>query len=174
MLTPETLRERLIAIEVKPEHGQGCSEVEIGHVRTTSGLPLPLSYVNLLHTIGKGAGRFMRDISMFYPDMIGLNAEAADVLNDWEEGRLVLPDHAFVFTMRYREQFTFFIADGRSNDPPIFYYFEGDHRFTHMANSLWDMIEGELVQSEQYYRESHDDPDFRAFRQAEDNPQPWQ
>lgn len=163
MLTPEALLKRLTDIEIRPHQIVGCTEREVEHVCFTAGLPLPASYRTLLRTIGKGAGWFMRDIDMFYPKMIGLNAEAVDLLNNWEKGQLLLPNHAFVFGIRCWEQFTFFIADEGLDDPPIFYYYEGDHQFTRVADSLWDLIECELMQSEDIYREFHRDPTFRAF-----------
>lgn len=97
----------------------------------------------------------MRDVDIFYDSIADLNVEAADILNDWEDGQLLLPDRAFVFSMRQGEQFMFFCVDGDDN-PPIDFYYEGRGSFQRIASSIWAVVESELQLAEKL-RESEAD-----------------
>ncbi len=60
------------------------------------------------------------------------------------EGDPVLPENAFVFAMRYREQFAFFEAKKGIEDPPIFFYMEEDENFTKTDDSIFGFWETEI------------------------------
>jgi hypothetical protein len=159
MLGPQSFIQRLIASKVaKPHQIRGCSESEIKRICDASALPLPNAYLEFLRVAGKGAGRFMWEVNQYYDDMLILNSEAEDILNDYEEGKLSLPDNAYVFSMRYGEQFLFFIADGSTDNPPVYYYYEGDGKFTDLKKYFWEVIETELIEWEEDFRKTGDDP----------------
>jgi hypothetical protein len=61
-------------------------------------------------------------------------------------------------SMRQGEQFMFFIADGSSEDPPVYYYFEGRGEFKKAANSLWAVVEAEVEMLERLRREYPESP----------------
>jgi hypothetical protein len=73
-----------------------------------------------------------------------------------------LPEGAFVFANRRREQFLFFISDGRKDDPPVFFYFEGRPEFKIVADSIWTFLEKELRAEEQLRREFPDSPFWKT------------
>ena len=62
--------------------------------------------------------------------------------------------------MRYGEQFTFFIADGKQDDPPIHFYYEGNGEFSQVCDSIWELFESELLDAERLRREYPDSPLF--------------
>jgi hypothetical protein len=155
MLDPKSLCERLIASGIAtPGSISGCSSEEIGSIEKRLGLPLPGTYVDFLRVAGKRAGAFMRDIDVFYPNMLGLRERAEEILENWEEGRLLLPDDALVFAMRTGEQFMFFLADGKNSAPPIWFYIEESSEFKKIAESLGDVLESEIQLCEDF-RRSH-------------------
>lgn len=144
----------------------GCTEPEIRVVQDTTQLPLPKAYIDFLSTVGRGAGGFLRDVDIFYPKNLSLNSIAKDLLDDWEEGKLLLPNGAFVFSMRNGEQFLFFIADGKSDNPAVYHYMENTGHFKQIAMTFWDAIESELRISENFYQNSPYSPfnaDFHGF-----------
>ena len=161
MLDPESLIQRLIASKAaEPHQIQGCPESEIKRVCEASRLSLPESYLDFLRAVGKGAGRFMCEVDQYYDAMLELNYKASKFLEIYEDGKLSLPENAYVFSMRFGEQFLFFIADGINDNPPIFYYYEGNGEFTDLKKSFWEVIETELIEWEDYFRNYGDDPNF--------------
>jgi hypothetical protein len=153
MLDPKSLRERLIASRIAtPTSISGCSAEEIDSIEEQLGLPLPRAYVEFLAVVGMRAGAFMRDVDIFYPKMFGLRARAEEMLLNWEEGKLSLPNNALVFAMRMGEQFMYFIADGKTDDPPIWFYIEEAGKFKEISESLWFVLESELRLSEDFRR----------------------
>lgn len=161
MLNSDNLIKRLIKSKAATrEQIQGCSEQEIHHVCEVSRLTLPEAYLDFLRSVGKGAGRFMCEVDQYYDSMLELNYKAAQFLDIYEEGGLLLPENAYVFSMRYGEQFLFFNADGTSDNPPVFYYYEEDGQFTDLKKTFWEVIECELMEWEDYFRNHGDDPHF--------------
>ena len=102
----------------------------------------------------------MWEVDQYYDAMLNLNSTAEEALDIYEEGRLFLPENAYVFSMRSGEQFLFFIADGTSDNPPIYYYYEEDGKFTDLKKTFWEVIERELIEWEDYFRKWGDDPNF--------------
>jgi hypothetical protein len=149
MLDPKQFVTRLLAAGIAtPREIIGCSADEIAALEAFHGIKLPLAYTDFLRVAGRCAGKFIYDVDFLYDKLFTLNALAADLLNDWEKGQLKLPTNAFVFAMRYGEQFMFFEADGKNDDPPVFFYFEGHKKFKHIANSVWEVLEAELTETE--------------------------
>jgi len=159
MLNPTQLAERLLSSGIaKPDQIAGCSDADIARIEAASGVQLPAAYRSFLRVLGRNAGQLMCDIDFLYEKALGLNAQAARILENWEEGKLALPEKAFVFSMRQGEQFMFFIADGGSEDPPVYYYFEGRGEFNKVANSLWEVVEAELEMLKRLRREYPESP----------------
>jgi hypothetical protein len=105
------------------------------------GFVLPYSYKVFLKNFGKGAGRLMDDVDIFYDSIFNLTKKAREILQD--EGDPILPENAFVFTMR-EGQFFFFKVDEITEDPPIFYYMELATEFIKKQDSIWNFVEEEI------------------------------
>jgi hypothetical protein len=150
MLRSTQLCTKLVASGIaQPKDISGCSDDDVRAIEHSLNVVLPQSYVQFLKAVGHKGGSLMADIDYHYSLLERINADAKKILDNWEEGRLLLAENAFVFSMRQGEQFMFFIADGRSDDPPVYYYIEGAGRFTRIADSIWDVIERELTVQEQ-------------------------
>lgn len=156
MLTPFHLKKRLVEAGLATRNQiRGCTSDDVALLERQAGGRLPQAYRDFLVAVGRGAGDFLRDVDIFYDSIADLNVEAADILNDWEDGQLLLPDRAFVFSMRQGEQFMFFCVDGDDN-PPIDFYYEGRGSFQRIASSIWAVVESELQLAEKL-RESEAD-----------------
>lgn len=159
MLSSSDLKQRLISLGVASAKDiVGCSTEEIERLQKTSKMRLPDAYLQFLRVAGKRAGRFLLDVEIFYDDVDRLNQKAFEKLELWEEGKLRLPDNSFVFSMRYGEQFMFFVVDGQRSDPEIFHYYEGSGFFKKVANSFWEVIEGEILDLERFKNNHPDAP----------------
>lgn len=143
MTTTQQIRERLISSELAtPESILGCSDAELGQIAVNAGRELPIAYRQFMTEFGKKAGRFLRDVEIFYPAVLSLRPVAGEIVQDYEEFQIELPSSAFVFAMRQKEQFMFF--DGNSDDPPVKFYMSGDPEITTIAKTFWEVIESEL------------------------------
>ncbi len=153
MFNADTLIVRLLQSQiVSDKNGMvGCTDQQIASIESFTGLVLPRAYVEFLSVAGQGAGRFMEDVDVFYPHMLGLNSEATRILASWERDRLILPDKSFVFSMRLKEQFQFFIADRQSDNPEVYYYQEDAGRFE-IIGRFWEVLESEVLVVEQWRR----------------------
>ena len=120
---------------------KGCSDEEVSILEKSCGLILPYSYKIFLKTFGHGAGKLMKDMDIFYNSVFKLTDKAREILS--YEGDPVLPEKAFVFTMRYEEQF-FFFQTNQGDDPPIFYYIECAGEFIKKFDSIFDFVEVEV------------------------------
>ncbi len=148
MLTSQQLVDRLIASGIaRPDEIMGCSEEDLRIVGQRAPGPLPFPYLDFLYAIGRGAGRFLSEQDVFYPHLLDLNAQAKDILDNWEDGKLQLPTKAFVVSMRYGDQFLFFDLDGKSDSSELHHYFLEQGFFRHVG-TFWDWIEEELQLAE--------------------------
>ncbi|MGF1485801.1 MAG: SMI1/KNR4 family protein [Prochloraceae cyanobacterium] len=146
------LKKRIILSKIATVNQiKGCSNEEISILERSCGLILPYSYKIFLKTFGRGAGRLMRDMDIFYDSVFKLTEEAREILSDTKDP--VLPENAFVFTMRYGEQFFFFEINQGIDDPPIFYYLENATEFIKKFNSIWDFVEAEIELHEDFIAE---------------------
>lgn len=124
---------------------QGCSEEEIQKLEKQHNVIFPISYRIFLNNFGHGiGGKVMNDIDFLYDSISSLTDIARNEILV-EKGDPILPKQAFVFAMRYGEQFMFFDANGLSEDPPIFYYMENDTEFTKIGDSIFDIFEKAVV-----------------------------
>jgi hypothetical protein len=122
----------------------GCSEEEIRDVERHVGVFLPEAYRVFLRFMGRSAGRLFRDIDILFPVVLELTSAAVDILRLAEHGKMTLPTHSFVFSMRQGLQFLFFVANNEDDDPGIHSYFEMDHQFTTPFSSIWEFVEEEV------------------------------
>jgi hypothetical protein len=135
---PEVIR-RLKAI---PRFGtvsfKGCSKAEVARLEGELGVRLPAAYRHFLKIMGKGAGDFLlSDHWRFQFD------DLFDLARSDEYAELCdLPDKYFVLAEREGCQWVFFVADGKSDDPPVFLFDDG-HELTYrqIARSVWEFID---------------------------------
>ena len=151
MLTGDKLVERLLAAGIaKAEEIIGCTEQDLRDIAQHAPGPLPFAYLDFLHVVGRGAGHFLPEQDVYFPKMLRLTEEAKAILDNWEKGLLLLPVDAFVCTMRYGDQFLFFHADGKSENPQLHHYLIGQGHFRPVA-TFWGWVDEELQLTEQFY-----------------------
>lgn len=127
---------------------KGCSKQEITKLERENNVIFPQSYKVFLENFGHGlGGRVMNDVDILYDQVFPLTSIARNEILI-EEGDPILPEKAFVFSMRYGEQFMFFDASGLIEEPPIFYYMADDTAFKKVGDSIFDILEGEIDFSE--------------------------
>ena len=145
MLSGDELVRRLRATGlVKPGELQGCSAEDVARLESHFALRLPAAYKDFLRAVGRNPGRLMNDCQFRCQDLPSMDGFARGMLVDCEGDRLRLPPKAFVWLTRPPEQFLFFVADGSSEDPPVFRYMEEEGEFERVADSFWQAIEPEL------------------------------
>lgn len=121
-----TVQEIATILENKGLKLKGCSPKEINEIESFYGVKLPITYVNFLERMGKGAGTYLEGSSVFYDEIFELREWATELLS--ENNFKSLPKDGFVFYMHQGYQFAFFyLFDGE--DPPVYYYYEGRNRF---------------------------------------------
>jgi hypothetical protein len=121
----------------------GCSKEEIQSIESSTGIELPEAYKSFLSIAGRSAGNFMRDLTIFFPEVSTLTDR---VRRDFE-GVVQLPERAFVFADRMGEAFLYVVADG-SGDPPVYGWSESRDEAERVYGSIWEFIEAELVEAE--------------------------
>ena len=129
----ENIKQQIITSNLAGEDELiGCTQQEVKDIEKAIGHQLPVSYQNFLILMGKNAGQFLRGSDCFYPDILDLNTGAKEILseNDFPE---TLPDDAFVFFIHQGYQFSFFRL-GEGNDPPIYYFTEGESNLSFMKS----------------------------------------
>ncbi len=140
MLTPQELRERLVRSGIaRAEELLPCTAEDIDRLEREAGQPLPGAYVDFLLTIGRGAGEFMSDLTIFYPDIIKAQNFMRELL---AEANLQLPDDAWILCDRYGEVMLFVhLSDG--DDPPVYRWYDSDE-FELIRPSIWEWVQEEL------------------------------
>jgi Ankyrin repeats (3 copies)/SMI1 / KNR4 family (SUKH-1) len=134
----EVLR-RLKAIpEFRSVSFNGCSKAEVARLESTFRVQLPAAYRDFLKIMGKGAGDFLlSDHWTFQFDDVFTLARSDHYMELCN-----LPNTYFVFAAREGCQWVFFVADGKSNDPPVFLFDDGPERtYRQMARSIWEFID---------------------------------
>jgi hypothetical protein len=171
MLSGRELVERLYATRLlEPGELKGCSEEDIASIEMRFEVRLPGRYKGFLRAIGRNPGPLMWDCEFCYEDLPDLDKFARRMLAAYEGESLKLPSKAFVWETRQSEQFMFFVADGTSDDPPVFHYFEEDGQFERVADSVWVPIEQELELLEESRRNwPLDHPHWQSWRRGNRN-----
>jgi hypothetical protein len=112
----------------------------------------------------------MLDCQFGYADLPQLDTFARWAVAGNEAGRLHLPASAFVWLTRQPEQFLFFVADGTSQDPPVFLYVEEQGHFDRVTDSFWAAVEHELGLLEERARKlPGDDPQWQEWRRQKES-----
>ncbi len=146
----EQIRNRLIASGLADDKNIiGCTTRELNEIATSAKRDLPDDYLWFMEVFGRGAGKFLRDVTMFYPQVLCLRSIAQEIVLDYEEFNMCLPSSAFVFAVRYSEQFLFFEELG--SNPKVKFYMSGEPEIEIVGDSFLDVIESELGQAETQY-----------------------
>lgn len=113
---------------------------EVDALERQLGLVFPKSYRAFLFILGRDGG----------PDFVGtdctirhlpkLRGAAEDLLRACGSS-FQLPDKAVVFFMHQGYTFAYFVANGRTEDPPVFLYTEGDREPTQKADTFSAWLE---------------------------------
>jgi hypothetical protein len=130
----------------------GCSNIEIQEIEQKYNIKLPKSYYVFLSEFGKSSPSLLGDFYMEYPHPLTQTEEFMKILlsQDEEEPSWIppvqVPENLFVFANYYFEKIWFFIADGSSDDPPIFIadsaQGSGDvFKFKKVGESIWEFVE---------------------------------
>lgn len=144
--TADQCIERLRAIP-KFQHAavEGCSKDEIDGLEQQHGVKLPSAYREFLSRMGRGVGEFMvSDRWLFKLD------DLREIARDPDYAELCdLPDDYFVFAERSGCFWVFFVADGSSDDPPVFSFDDGEERsHEQIGRSIWEFIESLVIDYE--------------------------
>lgn len=114
--------------------GRAATDGEIGELERSAGA-LPASYKAYLLVAGRQPPSAWVGSDCALRHLPGLRKGAEELLR--ENGQPPLPASAFVFLMHQGYQFFYFETDGRNDDPPVFYYLEGQpkvvRRFEHFS-----------------------------------------
>lgn len=121
----------------------GLSAAEISQFEDRFHVKLPAIYKNYLSVMGRSSGEFNSGSNFWYPEVLDFKKNASDLLSRRLPG-FVLSDHDFVFGTHQGYQFWYF--DTRAgDDPPVFYYIEGDappvKKFDHFSELLEAMLQ---------------------------------
>lgn len=125
MMADEALAPFLAKIDALKLEGEGCTEQEIAALEQAVAQTLPPAFRAYLLRCGKMPDAVFTGSDCCYGDLFHLREDAEDLLE--ENGQpFNLPKRAFVFLMHQGYQFLYFLTDGKSPDPPVQYYLEGE------------------------------------------------
>ncbi len=119
-------------------NGEPCSALEVDELERVLSVHLPAAYKAYLRI----AGRFMQAAWVGSDCTIGLLPRlqkwGANLLHECDQPPL--PPQAFVFLMHQGYQFFYFLVDGRGDDPPVFFYEEGEPAVVPKFERFSDLI----------------------------------
>jgi hypothetical protein len=116
----------------------GCSNREIKQLEDYARFPLPVVYKEFIANFGKGTGNYLNDINIFYNDVFE-NKNSAEELLQEDKSEFNLKETDFVFCSYLGSQFMYFsLLEG--NDPPVYYYSEGEDVPSKKFDSLSDCL----------------------------------
>src|SRR5262249_2036604 len=101
--------------------------------------------------MGRGAGKCLRSDhwAAFYDFLLPCSEGEYDPTQHLQ---FELPPKSFVFASRQSDVFLFFVADGASDDPPIFAWYD-EYKYERAYESFWDFFE-EMVAYYEFYLDS--------------------
>ena len=104
----------------------GCSDGEIAELESRFGIWLPRPYRRFLSRFGRDddASSALRGSDYYIPRLFDLRSWAEELLRE-SRSPFALHPQDFVLLMHQGYQFYYFRADGASEDPPVFYFYEG-------------------------------------------------
>jgi hypothetical protein len=124
---------------------KGCTEEEIIFLENKYNINLPDSYKLYLELFGHGHGIIMDDVDILYGQVLNTTDYVKTRVFTEKNKPDKLPANIFVFASRYGEQFLFFDADLKEEDPPCYhYYWDNGEEITKYDESIWRFIELEL------------------------------
>jgi hypothetical protein len=105
--------------------GTPASREEVVALEKELGVTFPAAYKAFLFVLGRDGGSDFIGSDCTTRHLPGLRGGADDLLR--RNGTpFTLPEKAVVFLMHQGYYFVYFLADQRSEDPPVFAYLEGD------------------------------------------------
>jgi hypothetical protein len=105
--------------------GTPCSPEEVAKLEADLHVRLPAAYRAYLLLMGNEPDPVLTGTDCSIGDLYVLDQQAEELLA--EDGNpFKLPPDAFVFEMHQGYEFMYFLCDGTSEDPPVFYYLEGE------------------------------------------------
>jgi hypothetical protein len=119
----------------------GCSRREIAKLESRFGVRFPSPYRRFLARFGRdGDASFaLRGSDYYIPRLFDLRSGAEELLRE-SGSPFALHPQDFVLLMHQGYQFYYFRADGASDDPPVYYYFEGRTRPEQKFSTVSDWL----------------------------------
>lgn len=108
----------------KPEEIKSCTQEEIERIELKLKIRLPKIYKDFLLICGHRAGIFFRGTDMFYNDLLNIQGWAKELFRE-NKVSFTLSSDVFVFSMHQGYQFMYFHTKLHDDDPPVYYYIEG-------------------------------------------------
>jgi hypothetical protein len=137
MRSPEQVIQRLFDLEIVTEGDLlPCSAEDIAVLESRHGVALPESYKAYLRRMGRRVGDFFTADHFFADYERVLRKLGTKCAAEYE----FLPAGAFVFATRMGDYYAYFVADGASDDPPI-YGWDDDGEIKWQAKSFWDWFD---------------------------------
>ncbi|MEO6175600.1 MAG: SMI1/KNR4 family protein [Flavobacterium circumlabens] len=121
---------------------EGLDNEKIRAIEKYYDVCLPLDYKLFLEKMGKTGDKFLRGEDCFYDRILELREYANDLLAD-DNSQFKLKKEHFVFYSHQGYIFAFFDTSIEEN-PPIYYYFEGDLEPKIKYDSLSSFLEEKL------------------------------
>ncbi|WP_375559716.1 SMI1/KNR4 family protein [Bernardetia sp. OM2101] len=119
------------------------SQKKIDSLQRLYDINLPIAYIEFLTVMGKGASRFMRGSSVFYPELLELKDWAKELTD--ENNMSELPKNAFTFWMHQGYQMAYFLVDDSPN-PTVYYFSEGNKNNDWIeVSSFTEFLEMQLI-----------------------------
>lgn len=143
------------------KHFVGCSQAEITELEECLDVPVPAAFREFLTWFGKGGGNLIAGSCFYFKHIIGkahpeadekwqgytLKHEAIELLDENGLDGKQLLEHALVF-MEHQGYLFEFIPTNQGDNPPVFYYKEGEegekNKILPWADSFSDYIENLL------------------------------
>jgi hypothetical protein len=134
----DTVGEYVERFRVLGLDGSPCSPTDVVRVQKVAGTSLPAAYQAYLLIAGREPPTAWVGSACTIEDLPKLSGCAEHLLA--ENRQPPLPRQAFVFIMHQGYQFFYFIADGSSDDPPVYYYLEGEPEVVRRFERLSDLL----------------------------------
>lgn len=136
----------------------GCTDDEIARVSSDQGRPLPRAYCCFLKSLGRDLGGLFDGAVVSYPYILGSRDAALQLLDLSRENHAhvpELPDDAVVISMHDQGYAFMFIRASAGENPPVEMWTEGDEtRFTVVAGSVPDWLQGVFTEDTQRHRDA--------------------
>jgi hypothetical protein len=107
----------------EPHEICGCSDEEIERIRVDQGVErLPASYIQFLRTMGRGAGELLVGTDVFYPEILGIKADAQVLFRECNFSVPTFEDSVVIAMHQGYE--VYWLESCKDEDPPVFLYHE--------------------------------------------------